>query len=66
MFFGGFGIDPQWAPVPLIMKFICHLHVSKVLWGLALAAISDISMYNIVDKNSGNPVGQHPLVSMAT
>ena len=51
--------------MPLIVKFIHHLHVSKVSWSVALTAISAISKYHIVDKNSGNLVGQHPLVSIA-
>ncbi len=61
----GYGINPQWAPLPLIVKFIRHLYVSKVSWSVVLMAILAISKYQIVDKNIGNSVGQHPKVSTA-
>ena len=65
MFCEGKGIDPQWAPVPLIVKFICHLFESDVSWSVVLTACSAISKYHVVDKNSGTPIGQHPLVTTA-
>ena len=65
MFCESFGIDPQWAPVPLIVKFIHHLFEAKVSWSVVLTAISAISKYHVVDKNTGTPIGQHSLVSVA-
>ena len=59
----GFGIDPQWTPVPLIVN--CHLFEANVSWSVVLMAISAISKYHVVDKNTGTPIGQHSLVSMA-
>ena len=43
MFCEGFGIDPLWAPVPLIVKFIRHLFEAKVSWAVVLTTISAIS-----------------------
>ena len=65
MFCESFGIDPQWAPVPLIVKFICHLFEAKVSCSVVMMAVSAISKYHVVDKNTGTPVGQHSLVAMA-
>ena len=59
------GINPQWAPVPLIVKFICHLFEVKVSCSVVNTAISAISKYHVVDKDTGTPVGQHSLVTMA-
>ena len=59
------GIDPQWAPVPLIIKFIRHLFEMKVSCSVVSTAISAISKYHVVDKDTGIPVGQHSLVIMA-
>ena len=59
----GYGINPQWAPLPLIVKFIRHLYVSDVLWSVVMTAISAINKYHIVDKGTGNSIGQHPLAS---
>ena len=61
----GYGLNPQLAPLPLIVKFICHLYVSEVSWSVVLTAILAISKYHIVDKNTGTPIGQHPLVTTA-
>ena len=65
MFCESFGIDPQWAPVPLIVKFIHHLFEEKVSCSVVMMAVSAISKYHVVDKNTGTPVGQHSLVAMA-
>ena len=59
------GIDPQWAPVLLIIKFICHLFESKFSFSIVNTAVSAISKYHVVDKDTGIPIGQHSLVSMA-
>ena len=61
----GFGIDPQWAPLPLIVKFIHHLFETNVSWSVVLMAVSAISKYHVVDKITGTPIGQHPLVTIA-
>ena len=63
--FYAFNISGKVAPVPLIVKFICHLFKAKVSWSMVLTAISAISKYHVVDKNTGTPIGQHSLVSMA-
>ena len=47
------------------MKFIRHLFEAKISWSVVLTAISAISKYHVVDKNTGTPIGQHSLVSMA-
>ena len=60
-----FGIDPQWAPVPLIVKFIRHQFEANVSLSVVLMAISAISKYHVVDENTGTPISQHSLVSMA-
>ena len=65
MFCESFGIDPQWAPVPLIVKFICHQFEANVSLSVVLTAVSAISKYHVVDKDTGTPIGQHSLVSMA-
>ena len=65
MFSEGFGIDPQWAPVPLIVKFICHMFESNVSWSVVLMACSAISKYQVVEKISETRIGQHPLVTTA-
>ena len=52
-FCAGFGVDPQWAPLPLIVRFICNLYESGVSWSVVLKAISAISKYHIVDRNTG-------------
>ena len=51
--------------MPLIVKFIRHLHDSGVLWSVFLTAISAISKYHDIDTNTGSPIGQHPLVITA-
>ena len=56
----GFGIDPQWAPLPLIVKFIHDLYESNVSWSVVLMAVSAIRKYHVVDKIRGTPLGQHP------
>ena len=35
----GYGMNPQWAPLPLILKFICHLYVSNISWSAVFTAI---------------------------
>ena len=61
----GYGINPQMAPVPLIVKFICHLYETGVSNSVVGTAISAISKYHIADPNTGLNVGHHPLVSTA-
>ena len=51
--------------MPLIVKFICHLYDSEVSWSVVLTVILAISKYHVVDKNTGTPIGQHPLVTTA-
>ena len=51
--------------MPLIVKFICHLFESKVSNSVVSTAVSPISKYHVVDKDTGTPVGQHSLVTMA-
>ena len=65
MFCESRGIDPQWAPVPLIVKFIHHLFKSKFSFSMVNMAVSAISKYHVVDKDTGIPIGQHSLVFMA-
>ncbi len=59
------GIDPQWAPVPLIVKFIRHLFETKVSNSMVSMAVSAISKYHVVDEDTRNPVDQHSLVITA-
>ena len=47
------------------MKFIRHLFETNVSWSMVLTAILAISKYHVVDKNTGAPIGQHPLVTTA-
>ena len=49
----------------LIVKFICHLFESKVSNSVVSTAVSAISKYHVVEKDTGTPVGQHSLVIMA-
>ena len=49
----------------MIVKFIHHLYNSDVLWSVVMTAILAISKYHIIDKNTGNTIGQHPLVITA-
>ena len=49
----------------LIVKFIRHVYESKFSFSVVSMAVSAISKYHIVDKDSGIPIGQHSLVSMA-
>ena len=65
MFCESFGIDPQRAPVPLIVKFIRHSFEANVSLSVVLTAISAIGKYHVVDENTGTPISQHSLVSMA-
>ena len=51
--------------MPLIVKFIRHLLGSKVSYSVVSMAISAISKYHMVYKDTGIPVGQHSLVIMA-
>ena len=51
--------------MPLIVKFIGHLFEAKVSCSVVNTAISAISKYHVVDKDTGTPVGQHSLVTMA-
>ena len=59
------GIDPQWAPVSLIVKFIRHLFESKFSCSVVNTAVSAISKYHVVDKDTSIPIGQHSLGFMA-
>ena len=61
----GYGINPQWASFPLIVKFICHLFEAKVSCSVVMTALSAISKYHVVEKNTRTHVGQHSLVAMA-
>ena len=49
----------------LNVKFFCHLFQTNVSSSVVLMAISAISKYPIIDKNTGTPIGQHPLVTTA-
>ena len=49
----------------LILRFIRHLFESKYSFSMVSMAVSAISKYHVVDKDSGTPIGQHSLVSMA-
>ena len=51
--------------MPLIVKFIRHLLETKVTYFVVSMAISAISKYHVLDKDTGIPVGQHSLVIMA-
>ena len=51
--------------MPLIVKFICHLFEMKVSCSVVSTAVSAISKYHVVDKDTGIPIGQHSLVIMA-
>ena len=51
--------------MPLIVKFIFHLLETKVSYSVVSTAISAISKYHVVDKDTGIPVGQYSLVIMA-
>ena len=61
----GFRIDPQLAPLPLIVKFIQSLYEAGVSSSVVGTAVSAISKYHIVDPNTGLTTGKHPLVSTA-
>ena len=51
--------------VPLIVKYICNLFESKYSFSVVNTFCSAISKYHVVDKDTGIPIGQHSLVSMA-
>ena len=51
--------------MPLIVKFIHYLFESKVSISEISMAVSADSKYHIVYKDTGTPVGQHSLVTMA-
>ena len=55
----GYRINPQLAPLPLIIKFIWHLYESGVSSSVVGTAVSAISKYHIVDVNTGLTMGQH-------
>ena len=60
----GYWINPQLAfPLTLILKCVCHLNNSGVLCSVVRTAISATSKYHIIDKETGNTIGQHPLVT---
>ena len=61
----GFRINPQLAPLPLILKFICYLYNSDVSSSVVRTTILAVSKYHIIDSNTGNTIGQHPLVTTA-
>lgn len=51
--------------VPLIVKYIRNLFESKYSTSMVNMVCSAICKYHVVDKDSGIPIGQHSLVSMA-
>ena len=51
--------------MPLIVKFIRDLFETKVFCSVVCMAVSAISKYHVVDKDTGIPEGQHSLVAMA-
>ena len=51
--------------MPVIVKFIRHSFEANVYLSMVLMAFSAISKYHVVDKNTGTPISQHSLVSMA-
>ena len=51
--------------MPLIIKFIRHLFETKISCSMVSMAVSAISKYHVVDQNTGTPIGQHSLVTMA-
>ena len=53
------------APLPLVVKFVCHLYNSGISWSVVRTAISAVSKYHIIDANIGNTIGKHPLVTTA-
>ena len=59
----GYWVNPDLAPLPLIVKFICHLFDSGVSRSVVRTAVLTISKYHIIDANTGNTIGQHPLVT---
>ena len=61
----GFQINHQLAPLLLIVKFVCHLCKSGVSCSVVRTAILAISKYYNIDANTGNVIGQHPLVKTA-
>ena len=61
----GFRINPQLAPLPLIVKFIRNLYETGVSSSVVGTAVSAISKYHIVDSNTGLTIGNHPLVTTA-
>ena len=52
----------EMAPIHLLAVADCLKFTKR---SCVLMAISAISKYHIVDKNTGNSVGQHPLVNTA-
>ena len=61
----GYRVNPLLAPLPLIVKFVCHLFNSCVSCSVVRTAILAISEYHIIDANTGNTIGQHLLVTTA-
>ena len=58
----GYGVNPQLASLPLIVKFICYLYNSGVSCSVMGTAISK---YCNTDLNTCKKVGKHTLVATA-
>ena len=61
----GFRINPQLAPLPLIVKFIRNLYEREKSAAVVGTAMSAISKYHIIDASTGLSIGKHPLVTTA-
>ena len=61
----GYRINPQLAPLPLIVKFIRNLYEKGKSVLMVKNSLSAISKYHIVDASTGLTIGKHPLVSTA-
>ena len=61
----GYRINPQLAPLPLIVKFIRNLYEKGKSASIVGNSLSAISKYHIIDASTGLSIGKHPLVSTA-
>ncbi len=61
----GYHVNPQLAPLPLIVKFVRHLFNSCVSCSVVRTAILAISEYHIIDAKTENTIGQYPLDTIA-
>ena len=59
----GYKMNPQFASLLLIVKFICHKYDTRVSHYEMSTAVAALSKYHITDNNSGANVGKHPLVT---